>query len=190
MAYKNATGAGFNVVPITDATQVLPSVLSGTNDCALYALSTLKPGLASGAIHLVVDPQDLATVPKDTLQGTIGISLWGLKANLQEKRSAMVKLMKALLQADQYMKTATAREVGAALHKFPDLQTFTEEQLATLYEAEKPFLAPERGFISKEVWPATLRLYAYGTPFVNGTDAKWSYEQRVDMSYFNAAAGK
>jgi hypothetical protein len=189
MAYKTTGGGKFNILELGDANQIVPSVLSGGSDCAVSALAVLQPGLDRG-LQLLVDPRNPATVPPNTIQNTISSGLWGMKANLNQKRPAMEKLMRALKRVEQFIKTATPEQVAAELIKHPDFKTFQADAIAKQVVGEKLFWFPDGGYIRNSAWPGTLAYYKYGLPFIDGANKLYSWEERVDMSYWITANGQ
>jgi ABC-type nitrate/sulfonate/bicarbonate transport system substrate-binding protein len=186
-SYKKATGADYELVEFTTPTDVVASVLSGQSDCASSSLGILTPGLSEG-LHLILDARDEAQIPPDSVQGTTGVGLWGMKDGLAEKKSATVKLMRALAKVQDYLETATPEEVATELVKHPDFAANEVDALAANVKAEVPFFFPNDGRILDEDWEKTLVYYQIGNPAIEPGDDLWSYDSRVDMSYFDEAA--
>jgi ABC-type nitrate/sulfonate/bicarbonate transport system substrate-binding protein len=189
MTYKAATNANFNVLGLGDANQILPSVLSGGSDCAITALGLLQGGLDQG-LHLVVDPRIPSTIPPNTIQDTIGSAFWGMKDNLQKKRSAVEKLMRAMKRVEQYVKTAPLADVAAALIRHEDFKAYKVDVLAKQIELEKLFWFPDGGYIRSASWPGSLRFFQYGLPFIDPANKIYSWDSRVDMSYWVSVNGQ
>jgi len=189
MAYKISSGGKFNILELGDANQIVPSVLSGGSDCAVSALAVLQPGLDRG-MQLLVDPRNPATVPPNTIQNTVSSGLWGMKDNLRQKRPAVEKLMRALKRVEQFIKTATPEQVAAELIKHPDFKTFTPEAIARQVAGEKLFWFPDGGYIRNSAWPGTLAYYKFGLPFIDAGNKLYTWEERVDMSYWISANGQ
>lgn len=189
MAYKVNGGGKFNILELGDANQIVPSVLSGGSDCAVSALAVLQPGLEKG-LRLLVDPRNPATVPPNTIQNTVSSGLWGMKDNLRQKRPAVEKLMRALKRVEQFIKTAPPEQVAAELIKHPDFRTFPVDVIARQVAAEKLFWFPDSGYVRSSAWPGTLAYFKYGLPFIDGGNKLYSWDERVDMSYWIAANGQ
>jgi ABC-type nitrate/sulfonate/bicarbonate transport system substrate-binding protein len=190
-AFKKASGATFTIRPFNDPTDVTTAVISGQFDCASTTLSVLGPALNAGkGLHLIVNAKsDPASVPPATIQGAINNVIWGLTDRIQSKKAAIVKLIKALLMATQYLKTASPQQVAQGLAKIPDLNGYTTAQLATLYGYDHGTLTPNNGFIPSSSWPITLRLFENGSAIQTNSPVD-AYSARVDMSYYNTAAGR
>ncbi len=188
MAYKTTGGGKFTILELGDANQIVPSVLSGGSDCAVSALAVLQPGLEQG-LHLLIDPRNPSTVPANTVQGTYGSGLWGMKDNLQKKRVAVEKLMRALKRVEEYIKKTPVDQVAAEIVKHPDFKTYKPADIAKQVEAEKLFWFPDSGFVRQSNWNGALTYYKYGLPFIDHGNKLYSYESRVDMSYWTAAFG-
>jgi len=189
MAYRTTGGGKFTILELGDANQIVPSVLSGGSDCAVSALAVLQPGLDQG-LHLLVDPRNPRTVPPNTIQGTYGSGLWGMKDNLQKKRGAVEKLMRALKRVEDYIKKTPVDQVAAEIIKHPDFKTYKPDQIARQVEAEKLFWFPDSGYVKPSAWNGALTYYKYGLPFIDHGNKLYSYESRVDMSYWITAFGQ
>ena len=189
VAYKTLTGAAYNVLQLGDPAQIIPSVLSGGSDCAVSALGILQPGLDNG-LHLVVDPRIPSTIPAGTIQDTIGTGLWGMRDNLQKKRSAVVKLMRALKRVEQYIKTTSTAEVAALLVKHNEYKAFKLDVATRQLEQEKLFWFPNGGYFPSVSWTPTLKYYQYGMTFIDPANKIYSWDSRVDMSFWVAANGQ
>lgn len=185
-AYKKATGATYDIVEFTTPADVAASVVSGQTDCASSSLGVLSAGLSQG-LHLIIDPNKPEQIPPDSIQGTVGVSLWGMKDELQKKSAAVEKLMKALVKVQKYLETATPDEIAASLKKNSDFTAYEAAALATAVKGELPFLFPNDGRIDADQWPATLTYYKYGNPAIDPTGDVWSFDKRVDMSYMDKA---
>ena len=189
MAFKAGTGATWSILGIGDSNQIVPSVLSGGSDCAVGALGFLQAGLDNG-MRLLVDPRIPSSIPPNTIQDTVGSSLWGRKDNLQKKRAAVEKLMKALRRVEQYVKSAPLNEIAASLQKHEDFKTFKVDDLAKQIELERMFWFPDSGYIRAATWPSSLKYFQYGLSFIDPANRQYSWESRVDMSYWTAVYGQ
>ena len=189
MAYKVNGGGKFNILELGDANQIVPSVLSGGSDCAVSALAVLQPGLEKG-LRLLVDPRNPSTVPPNTIQNTVSSGLWGMRDNLRRTRPPVEKLMRALKRVEQCIKTAPPEQVAAELIKHPDFRTFPVDVIARQVAAEKLFWFPDGGYVRGSAWPGKLAYFKYGLPFIDGGNKLYSWDERVDMSYWISANGQ
>lgn len=189
MAYKTTGGGKFNILELGDPGQIVPSVLSGGSDCAVSAMAVLQPGLDQG-LHLIIDPRNPATVPPNTVQGTYGSGLWGMKDNLQKKRPALEKMMRALKRVEEFIGKNSPAQVAAEIIKHPDFKTYKVEDIIKQVEAEKLFWFPDSGYVRPSNWNGALTYYKYGLPFIDHGNKLYSYSERVDMSYWTTAFGK
>jgi uncharacterized membrane protein len=179
------------IVPLSDNTTIVPSVVSGQNDCAAGVYSTVRGGNAPG-VHLVVDSRDPSTIPAGLdVFTTSSSALFGVASNLESKRTAVVKLMKALKLAVDYIKTTPSEQAVQALTNLPDYKSsgLTAAIVKPLYEADKAFFAPNGGRFDEKSWAANIKLITFGIPQVGDGSSKWNFDQRVDNSYLDAAGG-
>ncbi len=113
-----------------------------------------------------------------------------MRDNLVKKRTAVEKLMRALRRVEQFAKTAPSAEVAAALIKHDDFKIYKVEDMASQVDLEKTFWFPDSGYIRRDAWPGNLRYFRYGLPFIDPANKLYSWESRVDMSYWIAANGQ
>lgn len=186
-SYNEALDAGWAIQEYGTPTDVVASVLSGRNDCAVSSLGILTPGLSEG-LHLIIDPdKDPGSVPPGSVQGALGVGLWGMKENLDSKRDAVVKLVKATNRVKEYLASTDPHKVAEALVKHSDFETNDVDRLAANIAAETGLLFPDDGAILADNWPTTLRFYGWGNADIDPDDELWAFERRVDTSYFDAA---
>lgn len=186
-AYIKADKIHPTVTQLADVSALVPALVSGQADCAVTAASYLVAPPGSG-LHVIVDPHKPATMPTQSLFKATGTVLFGLTSDLKAKRAAVVKLMTAMDQAVDYLKTATPHEVAVSLHKSPTLSAFTVAQLTALYEYDRPFLAPNGGLITAATWAIDRKLYAFDFPFLSDGSRLWHYANVVAPSYLEAAS--
>lgn len=98
--------------------------------------------------------------------------------------------MRALKRVEQYIKTTPPDVVAAALIKHEDFKTYKPGDIAKQVELEKQFWFPDGGYIRSGTWPASLKYYQYGLTFIDPANKLYSWESRVDMSYWIAANGQ
>ena len=189
IAYKTMTNSSYTVLQLGDPAQVVPSVLSGGSDCAVSALGILQPGLDNG-MHLIVDPRVPSTIPTGTIQDTIGTGFWGMKDNLQKKRTAVEKLMRAMKRVHQYIRTTPTSDVAALLVKHNEYKAFKPDVALRQLEQEKLFWFPNDGYFPASFWTPTLKYYQYGMQFIEPGNKIYSWDSRVDMSYWIVANGQ
>jgi ABC-type nitrate/sulfonate/bicarbonate transport system substrate-binding protein len=189
--YKKNLGAKYEIVQINDTPSILASVISGTSDCAVTTLSAFLPSANAGKLHFLYDPRDRKNMPAGFPADLPGGGFWGLKVNLKSKKEALTRFFRAILKATAYVTKTSSSEIATLLRKDADWQPLSQDAITQIYEAGKPFLFPNGGYIAPSIWPSYLDYTSSaGQSFVVPSDSKWSYAERVDMSYFTAAGGK
>jgi ABC-type nitrate/sulfonate/bicarbonate transport system substrate-binding protein len=186
LAYLDAldSDAAVTAVPTLDA--IIPSLLSGEQDCAVNATSTFVGKLSDG-LHVIVDPQDEDTMPTTLPLESTGIILWGIDTHLAEISDKVEALMRAMVKAEDFLATASDDEIVDALTNEPNLAAFTPDALASAFQGDKPFLVPNGGIIDEATWKNNLELYAFSFPQIAEGDSIWDFENVVDSSFIEAA---
>jgi cobalamin biosynthesis protein CobD/CbiB len=73
----------------------------------------------------------------------------------------------------------------------PDWAPFETNALAAALENQQHFNAPGNGYLPEAAWANSLQFFMQGgATYIDVNDKKWSYQQRVDMSYYDQAIGK
>lgn len=192
-ASKEIFGADYEVLPGGNTPdQVQALITSGRADCGMGNYSYFAPLVDEGKLKVLVDPTKPETLPPDFPQGVIEGSVWGLKSHLEDRRPAIEKFMRAITLAYQEklkpssISDAEIADMYAGYDEFKALAPTME----TIVTVMRPFISPDDGYISEESWPVTVDLIKNGgLDFLSTSDPKWSYESRVDMSYYDEGVG-
>lgn len=188
--YKAALNASYEIVSTPDTPTQLAMLLSGQVDCQAGSFSNLFTAIDEGKVHLIVDPRDPSTVPAKAPKELVEVGLFGVKDHLQKRSDAIARFIKVLDRAVNDMKGMQPSAIADELRKDDAYKTYTSAQLTKLIDGERTFLTPNVGFVPSSLWPDEIKWVQYALPYVNATDPKWSYESRVDMSYWQAANKK
>jgi ABC-type nitrate/sulfonate/bicarbonate transport system substrate-binding protein len=186
MTYIAAVGTTPEVRPVGDNSTIVPALLTGQADCAVNAATNLLKGMDEG-LTLIADPHDPETMPDQTPLAAAGVVLFGENASLQSNGSAIAKFLRAIDSAVAFLETASERDVAKALEGFQGLEAFTVGDLEKLYANDRPFLAPNGGFVDEEIWEASRTFFAPSFPPLATDDAIWEYSNVIDMSYLESA---
>jgi hypothetical protein len=167
------------------------SVVAGTNDCINSAYSVEAPALDDNKMHLLIDPRDPSKMPSG-VKGTdapIETALFGLAKNLTTRKAAITRLLHAMDRALQKMKSMSSMDIAIALRKHADFQPTAADALARQLDVSRIFQPTDRfGQFTEAEWSKELIWAKYSLPFIDSSDPLWSFKNRVDMSYANAAA--
>lgn len=177
--FAQAYGVTYDIVPLQDYPTILAAVLSGRVDCAVATNTIFAPKLADKSLNTLIDLRDKdalhAGIPKDVLDSMV----WGMTDTMKAKSDAIVKFLKGLQDAANYMKSASPDDITALLQKSDDFKAVNKDTLLAGVTFDLPFLAPNNGQVDESAWPDQIN-------FWSSTD---TYGQRVDMSYLQKANG-
>jgi len=188
--------AKYDIVPFTDQSTLQASMAAGAVDCAVGSYPNFSPLLKDGRVHVVLDPRDSSKLPAGFPRNVSAGAYFGITDNLKAKREAVVRFLRATDRAlhDVIMKQ-TPQQLAAILKKDSNFQAQSEADLAEQIGVVRDYYAPLNGYLPASLWPATVQFYKDGGPSL-GLESmdvavpQWSYERRVDMSYFETAIGK
>ncbi len=189
---KKATGTGFTIVSFADNTTLINALESGQIAAASGSKAIFSSELASGKLSMVADPA--VTSQRVALLGsayTADTTISGIKSNLEAKHEAVVRFLEALVEANVYLHSHTLAQVATVLQKDSLFRTLPAGSILADITAQQPFYTPDRGYISKSLWDASLGLFTRWDISTIGdveNSPTYSYSNFVDMSYLNEAA--
>jgi hypothetical protein len=187
--YKKLFNASYTILQLTDTTTIPAAVVSGNADCAGGAQSNFAAQLQSHQVVTLIDPANPKTLPSNYPKPIMGGCIWGVRQNLQSKKAAVVAFIRGLQTTlNGTMKKDSLDQMATLMRKSPDFQAVSQPDMVTALQQLKPYVGPSQGNLSSDEWTAELD-WSLGTgiAYLSTTDPLWSYKQRVDMSYYNAA---
>lgn len=191
---KQATGKGFTIVPLADNTTLINSVESGAIAGAGGSRSIFSAALKTGKLRLVADTSD--ETQRLALLGTSYTSdtaITGLKKNLAAKHEAVVRFLQALVDANVYLHSHSLSDVATQLEKDKLFTTLPAGSVLTSITAQQPFFTPNKGYVSEDLWNATLGLFTrWDIPTIGDVKSNptFSYSSVIDMSFLTEAMGR
>jgi NMT1/THI5 like len=194
--YKYLFKSKYTIVPLSDSTTLLPSILSGSSDCAVSGYPSVAAAVDAGKVHLLIDPAHPATLParvKPSFNAAAEVGLFGLTSTLKSKRADIVKLLKAINNAYKaLLATSTPAQLASLLRQHPDYAALSQDALTTQIAQADFAQYPAKGYLFQDTWKAEFGWLVNGLPFTlpNLKDPIWSYKNRVDMTYYDTANGR
>lgn len=168
-----------------------PLVVSGTYATTMVDRAQVTPFLDDQKLKFIPDlvphsPIMQALLPSDSP----GSSLVGEQSRLVQKKAAIVALLAGMRAADRWMLTASDKEIADAALQDPDFaKQYPEAALIKGVAALRPILPMKaEGLVSEAGWNAGLKAWADWKTGVDLTSSMFTYGNRVDMSYRDAAA--
>lgn len=184
---KDLFHAKFAIRNVTQIESVGPAALAGgTADCAMG--NTLFSTVSSGLTHVVLDPVTSQGAPQGFPKGVPDGSFFGLTKTLQSKKGAIERFLKGYYDSltTDFLKKTPA-ELAQVAHAHSAFAPESVAELTSDIKINQPLFST--GYITSADWASTLKIESLALSYVNATDAQWSYGQRVDMSYYDAAIG-
>lgn len=186
-AYVRAHGGKpLTIVNLSSSSAITAQLISGQVDAAVGANDELAGSLAAKKLRILVDASD-PTMKQITGGDVAGVCLWGLKSQLQGKPQAVAAFVAGLRDSYKYITATSPSVIAQDLHGIKD---FSPLSLAAIQESlsyDLPFMTPSAGFLSAGVWQNTLKAFAGWGTGLTLSDSEFSYQNIIDMSYWNAA---
>jgi ABC-type nitrate/sulfonate/bicarbonate transport system substrate-binding protein len=191
--YNSSLGLNCDIVPLPSVATMAAALAAGRVDAAVSAVADFKVAIDAKQAVLLVDPGKLADRQRYIGPASIDSLEWGLTANLQSKKSAIVRYVRAINEARKYAKSLSDEQVAKILYRFSSYRDRTLDQLTYQVHAVRnlAFLGSTNGYITSGQWQRTLEnVKRWGIPGFDPSNPVFSYSARVDMSYYVQAIGK
>ena len=194
--WKNLYHADYSIQTSSSLAVEENAPLTGTADCTVNTYGQLAPIVAKGRGTIIVNPGKPKTLPAGVSQyQNLDASIFGLSADLNQHRPAVVAFVQGMQDALSYMHKTSPEKIVALLMKSTFWQTVFGQDQAVLAQAlagQLPLIGgPQEGFVSAANWSKVLAFsQVAGLSFIDPTSPKWAYNQQVDMSFWKAATGK
>jgi hypothetical protein len=193
LAYKNNVFPNCSVQAFPSSVAVVAALARGDVDAAVGNPFRYTPMIQAGTLVTVIDTTKVADRKKYLGVTYFDTVEFGLTSNLKAKRSAVVKYQKGRWAAWKLITKMTNLQVATILHKFAPFGSRDLTDLASDVGLQRTYLnrGSTNGYITKGQWNAALQgMATWQIPGYNASNPAYSYEQRVDMSYYIKAIGK
>ena len=179
-------GKPLTVVGLPNASAISAQLLSGQIDAAVGADAEVEAALVDGRARILIDGRDPAG---QALTGGnyAGVCMWGIQSQLQGKPKAVAAFVAGMRDAYTYITANSVSTVANDLHSNKDFGSLQPKAIADSLRFDIPSLTSSAGFLSSDVWQASIRAYSGFKLTQDPTDPKYAYQNMVDMSYWNAA---
>ena len=162
---------------------------SGIVDAVMSVPDNSLPYIKSGKARYLVNGATSPIAKSIAPENIVGPTNWGISSNLEKKRDAVVRYVAAMRMADEWMAKASDEEIAQELHALPGFSQSSIEDLVERVKVTRPYFTSTAGNISKETWDAALQSWvSWEIPGFDAESDKYSYDSRVDMSYWNDAS--
>lgn len=191
----------YNIRCKISVTNTIPSIIagvaSGQYDAAMVNHQDAVAARDAGKVNILVDPtktskEELSKIYPSRHPQYVAM---GLPDNLASKRTAVVRFIAALQEANGILQGLTTAQLADECRKIPEaFGTLQSSAIQAQWELTKPLIndGPNAGRISRESWDAfrTALGSLWGMPKSLVDNPQIQYDAIVDMSYFDEAAKK
>lgn len=184
-------------IGVSDPGALGNGLASGQYDAAVHASAVIASPVAAGEANLLIDPQQADPELVEGLNAFQYPALvtFGLTENLEDKREAVTRFIRALYQGGQIIGDESAEDIAdLILTEAPELfpgQTIEPFTVAWIDSKEAVPTDDERGYIPEELWPEVLDyVHGFGLDDFDPDNPDLNYHDRVDMSYWYDATGR
>jgi ABC-type nitrate/sulfonate/bicarbonate transport system substrate-binding protein len=179
-------GKAFQAVPVDDASTASAELLSGQVSALVGSPDTWVQQISDGQMTIMLRMDNAANQTKYLGGTNFAVNVeFGRPSVLKSKRSAVTKYVKALDDANEFMKTSTPEEIAQTLLTLPAFKAVKLENAVDSAKEIKPFVLSSTE-ITEDGWQKLLGISQYQN--IQGfkpDDDKFSFKSMVDGSYFS-----
>jgi ABC-type nitrate/sulfonate/bicarbonate transport system substrate-binding protein len=170
---------------------IVGACVSGQADACTGLAPEYAPLQAAGKVHILIDTRSAADRAKYIGPSFSDVVYWGMSSWLKANPVAAERFVKAMYLTDQALHTDPVSKLAAVLHQNPNFKTLSLSALESfLADCSAYYNTPDHGYISEQNWNTGLKDEAsWGIKGFNPAAQISSYAARVDMSYYDKAAG-
>ncbi len=170
---------------------IVGACVSGHADACTGLADEYTPLAAAGKVHILIDTRNAADRQKYIGKSFSDVVYWGLSSWIKSNPVAVERFVKAMVLTDKAIATTPPMKLAELLHANPHFATYSVSAIAGDLQNDKAYInTPDHGYISQDNWNTGLGYEAsWGIKGFNPKAQVSSYAARVDMSYYDKAAG-
>lgn len=188
--YKINQHLNYDIVPFQDVQTMRAALASGQVDGACNSYVQFQDLIANGQVNVLIDTRDPAVRKQYVGPDYPEAAIFGMTDNLNSKKQSMIRFLHAIGLADKFIDSHTPDQIAASLRKVAAFQTVTLSALTAQVVNSVPYYAPNHGYISASVWAFAMSQYKLWGLQVDPSNSEYSYQRRVNMSFYDAGIGK
>jgi NitT/TauT family transport system substrate-binding protein len=182
-----------DIVPLATPASELAALASGQVQAVVGGYSFLAPGSVSLNKPILINTTDPKQRAKFFGPGFVEVGFWGMSSNLNGKRESVVRFIRALQKARDFLLNSSPDRVTGVLRGVSDFSSFDDASLKNIIVKSFQAYVPNggrNGYIDKGRWAFALSKVAlYGLNGFDPSGSSESYAKQIDMSYYTQALG-
>jgi len=191
--YKRKYNSNCTISPSSNQAVQVAALASGAVNATVGGYAYLAPAAKVMDVPFVIN-----TLISRQRANALGppfteVVFWGMKNNLDSKRNAVVRYLRALALAQDFVLNSPTNRVASVLERVPDFAALPPNDVKNyVVPSFKGFmpLGGRNSYIDRGRWSFALQRYTlFGLPNFDPSASAVSYENRIDMSYYTQAIG-
>jgi NitT/TauT family transport system substrate-binding protein len=180
------------VTPLQDAAAEVGALASGRVSAVVGGYAFLNPIVQQGKGAMLVDTTEPG---REKYMGPdfVEVGFFGLKKTLDEKRESVVRYIKAIQKAREFVLQNDEQTIADTLAGIKVYAELPPEALKdSVAKSAKVYIAAggKDGYIEKDAWDFALTRYQFfGIPKFDAKLPAFGFDERVDMSFYEEALG-
>jgi ABC-type nitrate/sulfonate/bicarbonate transport system substrate-binding protein len=170
---------------------IVGACTSGQVDACTGLATEYAPLAAAGKVNILIDTRKPADVQKYIGASFSDVVYWGLSSWIKSNPTAVNRFVKAMYLTDKALYSTPITKLAELLHQNKNFATYSMAELVSdLKSGVAYYNTPDHGYISESNWNTGLKDEAsWGIKGFDPNAEISSYKARVDMSYYDTAAG-
>jgi len=195
IVYRLKLNSKCDLVPLLDAASQIGAVQAGRADVLVGNIGNFLTAIAQKKLVPILDTRDREKAKAIFGPDYVSAAMVGIRENLQSKRDAVAKFLKALDDAGKYLQKTPDTTITDLMSRFPTFaalelkirRSTVRSLIKYLWSYAQPGYG---GYILKTDWDRALKKYrAWGLSGYDATSPTYAFDQRVDMSFYRAGIG-
>lgn len=181
-------GKALTIVPLGTGGSIVSALAAGTIQSAAEVVDPFMNGIKAGKVRILVNPSTGSTASLFQ-SDVVNSAVYGTNDALDKNSEAITRFVAGMRLADYQIASATTADLTSVAQTIPGVKDeATADQLTELFTYDAPFFPTSDGFITEDAWAHSLQTWTtYGLK-VDLTKSTFSYQNLVDMSYWNKAS--
>jgi ABC-type nitrate/sulfonate/bicarbonate transport system substrate-binding protein len=161
-------------------------VVSGGADAAIQTPDAMMADIVNGKLRVILSGTE-APLSEILPMSIVGAGVIAPVRNLKDKDDALTKFIAGMRVADMWIQSRPESEVLEVLRKQPAFKESSDDVFARNAEFSAPYWPESIGHVTPEAWEESLPVFETWGTGLSTESPKASFDERVDMSYWDAA---
>jgi NitT/TauT family transport system substrate-binding protein len=187
--YNQELGLHAQLVTFQSAADVLNAVVSGEVAGAVGSFDTMGQAIQQKKVNVLIDTRNPAVMQKYLGTRYVSVGAFGVTANLEANKEVIIRFLATQIEAEEWFNSHSNKDIADLLARNGAFSTTPVGTLMSEVPVDRKFVSGNfGGAITPAAWSYSLsRMASWGLTNFVPSDPTFSYDQRIDMQYLDAA---